>query len=249
MDDPVDVFFRTGATDRTDTIYVHANYDNNPWFPDELRADMEYDKRRDPDRYAHVWLGKYQSMSEARVFRNWRIGDEHEFSTDAKTRYYFGADWGFASDPTVLVRCVHQGPHAVRRSRSLCHRLRDRSHASAVRPDRDGQARKWRIVADSARPETISYMRSTAIHAWCQRRRAKVSVEDGVEFLKSYDIVVHPDCRRTIDELTTYSYKIDRQTEEVLPILQDDKNHVIDALRYAVEGLRTGSYDTTLSWV
>ena len=60
MDDPVDVFFRIGETDRTDTIFVHANFDNNPWFPTELRADMEYDKRRDPDRYAHVWLGKYQ---------------------------------------------------------------------------------------------------------------------------------------------------------------------------------------------
>ena len=43
-------------------------------------------------------------MSEARVFHNWRIGDEHEFSNDAKTRYHFGADWGFANDPTVLIR-------------------------------------------------------------------------------------------------------------------------------------------------
>ena len=75
-------------------------------------------------------------------------------------------------------------------------------------------------------------------------KKGKGSVEDGVEFLRSYDIVVHPECRRTIDELTTYSYRVDRQTEEVLPILQDDKNHVIDALRYAVEGLRSGSYDT-----
>ena len=104
-DDPVDVFFNRGATDRTDTIFVHANYDDNPWFPDELRADMEYDRRRDPERYAHVWMGKYQMHSEARVFRNWRVGEENEFSTDAKTRFHFGADWGFANDPTVLVRC------------------------------------------------------------------------------------------------------------------------------------------------
>ena len=76
-------------------------------------------------------------------------------------------------------------------------------------------------------------------------KKGKGCVEDGVEFLKNYDIVVHPDCRRTIDELTTYSYKIDRQTEEVLPILEDSKNHVIDALRYAVESLRTGSYEPT----
>jgi phage terminase large subunit len=64
------------------------------------------------------------------------------------------------------------------------------------------------------------------------------SVEDGVEFLKSHDIVVHPDCRHTIDELSLYSYKVDKLTDEVLPVLEDKENHVIDALRYALEGAR-----------
>lgn len=250
MDDPVDVFFRTGATDRTDTIYVHANYDRNPWFPDELRADMEYDKRRDPDRYAHVWLGKYQQHSEARVFHNWRIGDEREFSTDAKTRYYFGADWGFASDPTVLIRSYIKDRilYVDREAYAIGCEI-DRTPALFDQLE-NGQARKWRIIADSARPETISYMMKHGYPRIVPAKKGKGSVEDGIEFLKNYDIVVHPDCRRTIDELTTYSYKIDRQTEEVLPILDDDKNHVIDALRYAVESLRTGhNYDTSMSWV
>jgi phage terminase large subunit len=64
------------------------------------------------------------------------------------------------------------------------------------------------------------------------------SVEEGVEWLKSYDIVVHPRCTHTIDELTFYSYKTDPLTGKVLPVLQDKKNHVIDALRYACEGVR-----------
>jgi phage terminase large subunit len=249
MDDPVDVFFRTGATDRTDTIFVHANYNNNPWFPDDLRADMEYDKRRDPERYAHVWLGKYQQHSEARVFHNWRVGDEHEFSSDPKTRYHFGADWGFAKDPTVLIRCYTKGRtlYVDREAYAIGCEI-DRTPALFDQLE-NGQARKWRIIADSARPETISYMSKHGYPRMVPAKKGKGSVEDGVEFLKSYDVVVHPQCRHTIDELTTYSYKVDRQTEEVLPILQDDKNHVIDALRYAVESLRTGSYDSSLSWV
>jgi phage terminase large subunit len=44
---------------------------DNPFFPSVLAAEMERDKRRDPDRYKHIWLGEYQAMSEARVFRNW----------------------------------------------------------------------------------------------------------------------------------------------------------------------------------
>ena len=52
------------------------------------------------------------------------------------------------------------------------------------------------------------------------------------------DIVVHPRCKHLIDELTLYSYKIDKLTSEILPVLEDKDNHVIDALRYALEGMR-----------
>ena len=64
------------------------------------------------------------------------------------------------------------------------------------------------------------------------------SVEDGVNFLKSYDIVVHPRCRHLVDELIHYCWAVDRQTGEILSKLADAHNHVIDALRYALEGAR-----------
>ena len=69
-------------------------------------------------------------------------------------------------------------------------------------------------------------------------RKGAGSVEDGVEFLKNYDIVVHPDCVHTADELEHYSWKVDKLTEQVLPVLVDAKNHTIDALRYSVEDVR-----------
>jgi phage terminase large subunit len=68
------------------------------------------------------------------------------------------------------------------------------------------------------------------------------SLEDGVQFLKSFDIVVHPRCVKVIEELSTYSYKRDDKTEEVLPVLEDKNNHTIDALRYALEELRRSGW-------
>jgi len=59
-----------------------------------------------------------------------------------------------------------------------------------------------------------------------------------IEFLKSYDIVVDPACTHTVDELSSYSWKVDPKTDDILPVLEDKNNHVIDALRYAVEGIR-----------
>jgi phage terminase large subunit len=67
------------------------------------------------------------------------------------------------------------------------------------------------------------------------------SVEEGIAWLQSYDIVVHPRCVHTIDELTLYSYKVDKLTGLVTPALDDKDNHVIDAIRYACEGARRAS--------
>ena len=82
------------------------------------------------------------------------------------------------------------------------------------------------------------------------------SLEEGVEFLRSFEIIVHPRCAHTIDELTMYSYKRDPLTNIVVPILEDKNNHVIDSLRYACEGARrAGKRQTaptvkrTLSWM
>jgi phage terminase large subunit len=94
------------------------------------------------------------------------------------------------------------------------------------------------MVADSARPETISHMRKNGFPKIQPAVKGPKSLEEGVEWLKSFDIVVHPRCVRTIDELTLYSYKVDDKTGQVLPVLADKDNHVIDALRYACEGVR-----------
>lgn len=235
--DPVDQHFSQNVDD-PDFVCVHVNYDSNPWFPDELRRDMERDKIRDPDKYAHVWLGQYQKNSESRVFKNWKI---EAFETPANAVFYFGADWGFSVDPTTLVRCWISG-------RTLyvdreCYRVgceidNTPQLFDAIDPDIPEMARKWVIRADSARPETISYMQRHGYPKIESAQKGPSSVMDGIEFLKSYDIVVHPRCKHVIDELSFYSFKIDKKTLDILPILEDKKNHVIDALRYALEGLR-----------
>ena len=73
-------------------------------------------------------------------------------------------------------------------------------------------------------------------------RKGKGSLEDGVAFLQAHELVVHPDCRHAIDELTLYAYRTDPLTGDILPVLEDRHNHVIDALRYGLEALRRSDY-------
>ena len=230
--DPIDVLLR-GPELPKGAIVVEANYMDNPWLPDELREEMEFDKRRDPDKYAHVWLGQYRRNSEARVFKNWRV---EEFEIDPNAIIRQGADWGFSVDPTVLVQAYIVGrtlyvPWEIHRIG--CDIVDTPSLFMGV-PDSE----KWPIVADSSRPETISHLQKNGFPRIVGAIKGPRSVEEGVEFLKSFDIVVHPRCKHLIDELTLYSYKTDPLTGSVMPILEDKDNHVIDALRYACEGAR-----------
>jgi phage terminase large subunit len=230
--DPVNLLLR-GEKPPPDAVVVKANYRDNPWLPDVLKAELEYDQKRDPDKFAHVWLGEYQRNSEARVFKNWRI---EEFDVNPEWILRQGADWGFSVDPSVLVQCAPVGrtlyvPYEAYRVGCEIDTLPDLFRTV---PD----AERWPTVADSARPETISYMVRHGFPKMLPAIKGAKSLEEGVEFLKAFDIVVHPRCVHLIDELTLYSYEVDPLTGLVLPKLADKDNHVIDSLRYACEGAR-----------
>ena len=230
--DPVNLLLR-GDNPPPKSVVVEVNYQQNPWFPDVLKDEMTYDMHRDPDKFQHVWKGAYLRNSQSRVFRNWTV---EEFDSPPDAIHRLGADWGFSVDPTVLVRC-----HIVGRTLYVDHEaymvgceIMDTPDLFMTVPD----AEKWPIVSDSARPETISHMRKHGFPKIMGAIKGPKSVEEGVEWLKSHDIIVHPRCTHTIDELMLYSYKTDSATNQVLPILEDKKNHVIDALRYACESSR-----------
>ena len=240
--DPVDKLLR-GDHVPPGAVVIQSSYRDNPFFPDVLRAEMEYDRRRDPDKYQHVWLGGYEQHSESRVFKNWVI---EEFEAPDEAQFYYGADWGFSVDPSVLVRCYVVG-------RKLF--IDREAYRVGVEIDHLPElfdlvpgARQWTITADSARPETISYLQRNGFSRMVAAVKGKDSVKEGVIFLQGYDIIVHPRCVHTIDELTHYAFKTDVLPGRITPILEDKKNHVIDSLRYAVEQLRETAGMGMLSW-
>lgn len=239
--DPIDAMFRGEQGPPPGSIVRQLSYADNPFFPDVLKRELDYARDRDPDKYAWVWLGEYQRHSEARVFRNWKVED---FERKEGTVFRLGADWGYAIDPSVLVRCSIDGNRLY-----IDHEAYMIGCEILQLPDlfdRVPEARKWFITADSSRPETISHMRKHGYTRINPAMKGPRSIEEGVAFLQAFDIIVHPRCTHVIDELTLYSYKTDPLTGKVLPILQDKHNHCIDALRYACEGARRSMAATKL---
>lgn len=104
-------------------------------------------------------------------------------------------------------------------------------------------ASRYDVIADSSRPDDIAYLKQpiNASGGTFQIPRVKGSVkgkgsvEAGVEFIKSHENVIHPDCPNIAKEFKMFSYRVDRQSGQVLPILASGWDHAIDGGRYALE--------------
>jgi len=231
--DPVYQMFVEGEVP-PNSIVRKVNYCNNPWFPDVLREQMEYDRKNDPDKHRHVWEGFPVLHSEAQIFYGrWKVAPVPDPPKDVC--FYHGADWGFANDPSVLVRCWID----AKENRLYVDRAVYGYHVDVIDTpalfNRVEGAGAWTIIADSARPESISHMQRHGFPKMLASRKGKNSIEDGIGYIRNFETVIAPELKELIDEFNLYSYKVDERTGMITPRIVDKYNHGIDALRYALE--------------
>lgn len=236
---PDDVYswVNTEANRKPSNRYTHHStyLDVDPlWLGSRFTEDAERLKQNDYDAYRHEYLGEVVGRTDKVIFNGkW---EEREFEPSSNwDGAYYGADWGFANDPTVLARLwIHDDCIWI-----------DYAHYG-YRVDIDAtpelfdfvpNARQSVIRADSARPETISYMNNHGYEFVKAAAKWTGSVEDGISFLRSYrKIYIHPRCKELIEEAKNYSYKVNR-AGDVTAAIEDKFNHGWDAVRYALEPL------------
>lgn len=214
-----------------DAIIQHLTYRDNPWFPKVLEAERLFKQRTDPDGYLHVWEGKPRANSDAQIFKGkWEIG---RFEKPEGVEELNGADWGFSQDPTVLIvcwiidNCLYIGREFFQVGLEINH------IADAFKPIMFNTNKI--IRADSARPETISYVKNVGKLNIIGADKWKGSVEDGIAHLKSFDkIYIHEECKHMIEEARQYAYKVSSLTGDILTDIIDKNNHGWDAVRYAL---------------
>ena len=230
-DAPVDELLR-GEKPLRNAVVVQANWKHNPWFPAELEEERLTDLERNPDEYDHTWEGGYVTVSEAVIFKN-RVSVE-AFEAPIGTRFFYGVDWGFSTDPVAIIRCYEQDECLFIDYEAFGHGVELDEHEEFF--DSVPEVRNWPLKADSSRPETISFMRRKGFNI-AAAEKWPGSVEDGISHLKAFKrIVIHERCVEMAREARLYSYKVDRVTGDVLPIIVDKHNHGWDAVRYSLDG-------------
>lgn len=230
-DDEVDAMFR-GPYPPENSYVREVSWRDNPYFfqtrmPSELRRSL----LAKPKRHAHIWEGGYDENPDTAVFTDWEIG---RVPIPEKAVPLFGMDFGYGSDPNVLVKVYLLEEINVLYVAQEAVGVKVSNNDLDTFMDTVTESRDFPITADSSRPETIEFVNSKGFNVFPSIKGAG-SVKNGLNYMEGFKIVVDPDCPITANEIRNYRWMSDPNGKP-LPIPEKNQpDHCIDAIRYAIE--------------
>lgn len=213
--------------EKENAILIKSTYKDNPFLEAEIIRAIE-SRMKDENFWKVYGLGETGSI-EGRVFNNVEIKD---FDKNSFERYYNGIDWGFSTDPFAFIRCAIENDRLYITDEIYSTNLLNKDSIPLVK---NIIGREY-VTCDSAEPKSIAEYSNSGINA-IGAKKGKGSIESGIKFLQSFsNIYIHPACKNAQKELFNYCFK-KSPNGNILPVPEDLNNHLIDALRYAIESL------------
>lgn len=223
-----------------DILAMTTNYTCNEWLDAADKKVFETMKRNNPRRYRVAGLGDW-GIVEGLVYENW---EERLFSIDEvrKTpgiKSAFGLDFGYTNDPTALFCGLIDTSSKTLWVFDEIYKPGMSNEDIAAAITEAGYA-KERIRADSAEPKSINRLYALGLARIRRARKGKDSINNGIDFIQDYKIFIHPRCTNFLTEIGNYTWDTDTKTGKKLNRPIDDFNHLMDAMRYALEEYSTG---------
>ena len=228
--------------DRPDpqVLALTTNYLCNEWLDAADLLVFETMKKNNPRRYRVAGLGDW-GIVDGLIFENW---EERAFSVEEIRKVpgiksAFGLDFGYTNDPAALFcGLVDKATKTIWVFDEIYKTgMSNENIADAVK--RAGYA-KERIRADCAEPKSIDRLYTLGLIHIRESRKGRDSVNNGIDYLQDYHIIIHPKCVNFITEISNYTWDTDTKTGKRLNIPIDDFNHLMDAMRYALEDILVG---------
>ena len=216
-----------------------TNYMCNEWLDESDKKLFENMKKNNPRRYQVAGLGNW-GIVDGLVYENW---EEKEFDYTEVAKMHgvksaFGLDFGYTNDPTALFcglidvanRTIYVFDEIYQNA------MKNREIAEEIIHKGYG---KEKITADSQEPKSIDELYDLGLKGIRNSRKGKDSINNGIQYIQDYKIIIHPRCVNFITEISNYMWDKDKFDNAVnKPV--DDFNHLMDAMRYALEDYTKG---------
>lgn len=229
------VFFDV-KTQEEDTFAITTTFRVNEWLDNQDRKRYTSLYKSNPRRARIVCDGEW-GIAEGLVYENFEVREFDKEKVIQRAKHSaFGLDFGYVHDPTAfLALSVNEEEKEIYifdelyekglSNEKIYHRLVEKGYE------------KSHIIADSAEPKSIDELKRLGLRYMKGAAKGKDSIMHGVQFIQNYKIIIHPSCKHFIEEINNYVYDKDREGNTLnRPI--DEFNHLMDAMRYAMEDKR-----------
>lgn len=226
--------------DNENILAMTTNYMCNEWLDNSDRKMFEDMKKNNPKRYKVAGLGDW-GIADGLIYENYVEGnfDINEVSKRKGVKSAFGLDFGYTNDETALFCGL------VDESKKEIY-VFDEIYKKALTNKKIYEEihkkgyTKEKITADSAEPKSIDELRELGLYRIRKARKGKDSINNGIQYIQDFKIIIHPRCVNFITEISSYTWAEDKFGNKInKPV--DDFNHLMDAMRYAIEEFTVGS--------
>lgn len=220
-------FFDLG---KHDSFVLKTTFKDNEFLDDKYIQTLKELEKQDYQYYRIYALGEWGSIGNL-IYTNWRKEDLSDIK-ESFDHIYNGLDFGFAQDPTAFIR-VH---HDAKRKRIYIfdEEYRREWHIDSMAKTLQKKISNEYVTCDSAEPRSIAELKRYGIRSKAAKK-GPGSIEHGIKWLQAHEIIVDEKCTNTIKELSSYKWKEDKDGQVIAKPV-DQHNHLLDALRYALEG-------------
>lgn len=227
-------------TPNDDILAITTNYQCNEWLDAADLKVFEEMKKNNPRRYQVAGLGNW-GIVEGLIYENWeeKVFDINEIRGLPTIQSVFGLDFGYTNAPSGLFCGLIDTTNKTLWVFDEMYGYGYSNEKIASTVISMGYA-KESIKADCAEPKSIDRLRDLGIQRIQKSRKGKDSVANGIDFLTDYHIIIHPKCVNFLTEIGNYTWDTDSKTGKKLNVPVDDFNHLMDAMRYAVEDISRG---------
>lgn len=223
-------------------LAITTNYMCNEWLDESDLNLFETMKKNNPKRYKVAGLGEW-GISDGLIYENWEERTFNIHSDEFKAEHpnltsAFGLDFGYTNDPTALfcglvdeakkeIYVFDEMYQKALTNIQIYEKIKDMGYA------------KEKIKADSAEPKSIEELREYGLYGIRPARKGKDSINNGVQFIQGYKIIIHPNCTNFLTEISNYTWDINKEGRK-LNVPVDMFNHLMDAMRYGLEDVLRG---------